>query len=124
MQFILRHERARHTLHFASLQGPAGVALFRRRPDLATVDSLIWYEPQTDERAERALVRSAAVLSIATYLGGPWHLLGRLASLVPRAIRDAAYDLLARNRKGLGSTACVLPTAAQLSRFTDLDQGA
>lgn len=44
-----------------------------------------------------ALQRSAAVLAIASELGSFWSLLG-IFQLIPRRVRDAAYDLFARHR--------------------------
>lgn len=55
-------------------------------------------------------LKSSAVLRIATNLRFPWPLLGILW-LVPRFIRNAVYDLVARNRKrwfGTRST-CYIP---------------
>ena len=45
----------------------------------------------------RAYVRSDAALAIAARLHAPWPALGVLR-FVPRALRDAAYDTVARNR--------------------------
>jgi predicted DCC family thiol-disulfide oxidoreductase YuxK len=115
VQFVLRHEGARRTLRFASLDGETARSLHRVRPELAGVDSLIWYEPAEG----RVLIRSEAVLAVASYLGGAWRVLGALARVVPRAVRDAAYDLFARNRyRVAGRTeACLLPTPEQRARF-------
>jgi predicted DCC family thiol-disulfide oxidoreductase YuxK len=50
-------------------------------------------------RADGALlVRSDAAVHILERLGGGWRVLGGLLRLVPRALRDAAYDALARRR--------------------------
>src|SRR6187200_628624 len=45
----------------------------------------------------RLYLRSAAVVRIARRLGFPWNLAAALW-IVPRPIRDWAYDLIARNR--------------------------
>lgn len=42
-------------------------------------------------------MKSTAVLRIARYLRFPWNL-GFALVLVPRALRDPAYDWMARNR--------------------------
>ena len=55
-------------------------------------------------------LKSAAVLHIAMENADPWPLLG-IFYLLPRFIRDAVYDLVARNRKrwfGTRST-CYIP---------------
>ena len=62
--------------------------------------------------------RSEAALRILVGLGGPWRLLG-LLRLVPRPLRDAAYDLIARNRyRWFGKhDTCRMPTPEERERF-------
>jgi predicted DCC family thiol-disulfide oxidoreductase YuxK len=57
----------------------------------------------------------------ATYLGGGWRWMARVGRLVPRKLRDAVYDLVARNRHRLArrSERCLLPTPEQRRRFLD-----
>ena len=119
VQFVLRHERAEGTLRFARLEGPLGSAVRARRPELATVDSLIWYEPATSAAPERLLWQSRGVLRVARYLGGVWALLGSLGSIVPKRLADAVYAWIARHRRELAGGACLVPTADQRSRFID-----
>ena len=118
VQLVLRHDR-RGTLRFASLQGPTGRAVRARHPALAAVDSVIWVDAAGEAGAERVLVRSAAALRVARYLGGGWRVLGVLGWLVPRPVRDAAYDLIARHRMRLRAPACLLPDARERARFVD-----
>ena len=119
VQFVLRHERpgGERTLRFATLEGALGDEARRAHPELAGVDSVIWLEPGTG----RVLVRSEAALAVAAYLGGPWRVLAALGRLVPRRLRDAAYDLIARNRYRIAGRveACPLPTPEQRGRFVD-----
>jgi predicted DCC family thiol-disulfide oxidoreductase YuxK len=81
---------------------------------------MIWVEPAGGGAPERVVVRSAAALRVAGYLGGAWTL-ARAAWLVPRPLRDAAYDLLARHRHHLpgGSDACFVPAPEAKARFLD-----
>lgn len=51
----------------------------------------------------RALVESDAVLEICSHLVQPFPLL-RVAKVVPRRARDAAYRLFARNRHHISKT--------------------
>lgn len=44
------------------------------------------------------LTRSAGVLHLLRRLGGAWRVLAALSGLVPRPLRDAAYDFVARIR--------------------------
>lgn len=47
-------------------------------------------------------------------------MLARLARLIPRALRDAVYDLVARNRHRVARTeACLLPSPDERARFLD-----
>jgi len=70
--------------------------------------------PETDtvllEQEGKTYRRSTAILRIATGLPFPWPLLG-IFFLVPRRIRDALYDWVARNRKKWfgARSACYIP---------------
>lgn len=118
VQFILRHDRQR-AVRFAARDGVAGRAVRERHPALLQVDSLIWVE--TRDGRERPLVRSESVLAIAAYLGGGFGLLGAVGRVVPRALRDAAYNVIARFRRRLsfGGDACVIFTPEERSRVLD-----
>jgi predicted DCC family thiol-disulfide oxidoreductase YuxK len=118
VQLVLRHDR-RRTLRFASLQGAFGRSVLGRHPSLERVDSIVWVEPAGP--GERVLVRSDAALRIARYLGGRWRL-AQLSRAVPRVIRDAAYDAIARHRhRILGSgPSCLVPNPDDRHRFLDL----
>jgi len=116
VQFVLRHER-KNTLRFAALESEVGRRIRERHPELKSVDSMIWVD-HPDEAAEQVTIRSDAGMRIAQYLGGPW----RLASggrAVPRVLRDAVYDLVARHRHRFVSAAdhCYIPPPALRARF-------
>ena len=117
VQLVLRYDRV-GTLRFAALQGAAGSEVRRAHPSLERMASMVWVEPGAPGMPERVLTRSDAALRIARYLGGRWHL-ARLGALVPRPIRDAAYDLVARHRHRLlpGGPACLVPATEVRSRF-------
>jgi len=119
VQFVLSHERAGGTLRFARLEGPLGTALRAQHPELAAVDSVLWFEPATVSSPERILWRSSGALRVARYLGGIWSLLASLGALVPRPVRDAVYDWIARHRHELAADACLVPTPDQRARFID-----
>ena len=69
----------------------------------------------------RAYTRSAAALRIARRLRFPWPLLYALI-VVPRPLRDAVYDWIARNRyRWFGKReVCMTPTPELRSRFLPL----
>jgi predicted DCC family thiol-disulfide oxidoreductase YuxK len=117
VQLVLRHDR-RRTLRFAALDGTFGRTLRARHPELARVDSVVWYEPAHGGASERFLTRSGAALRVARYLGGAWRL-ATVAVLIPRFLRDSLYDLVARHRHSLirGGQQCLVPTPDQRNRF-------
>jgi predicted DCC family thiol-disulfide oxidoreductase YuxK len=66
------------------------------------------------------LLRSDAALKVAGYLGG-WFQLARVAAVLPRPLRDAAYDLVARHRHQLSGDgpSCLVPGPEVRERFLD-----
>jgi predicted DCC family thiol-disulfide oxidoreductase YuxK len=118
VQFILRHDR-RKTLRFATLQGDYARDVIARHPEVAGVDSLILVD-HDESGTERVHCRSSGALRVARYLGGPWHL-ARATAIVPRFIRDLAYDGFARIRYRVFGryTSCPIPTPQQRARFID-----
>jgi predicted DCC family thiol-disulfide oxidoreductase YuxK len=103
-------ERDRHArFRFAPLQSNVGQAALRSAglptDDLDTVVLL-------DDG--KVYTKSTASLKIAGGLRMPWRLL-KLLLVVPRPIRDAVYDIVARNRHRIlpGQDRCLIP--AQLT---------
>jgi len=91
VRFVLAHERDA-SIRFASLQSEAGRAVLRGcGVDPDALDSVVFVE-----RGE-ASMRSDAVLRLSRHLERPWSWL-RAFRLVPRPIRDAAYDFIASRR--------------------------
>ena len=119
VQFVLRHDGQR-TLRFAPLQSPYAARVIARHAELTDLDSLMWVESAGGGGTERVLVRSAAALSVAAYLGGWWRPL-LAAWLVPLPLRDAVYDLVARHRHRLfgASDRCFVPPLEARARFLD-----
>jgi predicted DCC family thiol-disulfide oxidoreductase YuxK len=119
VQFILRHDR-RGTLKFATLQGDFARRVIERHPELAGVDSLVLVERDPVSGEEKVHVRSPGALEVARYLGGAWHL-ARAAGIVPRFLRDWAYDGFARIRYRVFGRydSCPIPTPEQRARFID-----
>lgn len=88
-----RDRRGEAAFRFAPLGGQTFESSF---PDITSAnlpDSMI-----VETRDGRMLLQSSGVVYILRQLGGPWPLLGRLLGLVPRVLRDAGYDLVARIR--------------------------
>ena len=118
VQIVLNHDRV-GTLRFAPLQGPFARRIVAQHPELRRTDSAVWFDPVTKE----VLTRSAAALKVAGYLGGLWRL-ARLMWIVPRPIRDWAYDLIARHRHRLmgRDATCLVPSPDAQHRFLNDEQ--
>ncbi|MGE0354913.1 MAG: thiol-disulfide oxidoreductase DCC family protein [Gemmatimonadales bacterium] len=117
VRFILARER-RRDLRFAPLRGPHAREVLARHPAAAGADSVLWVERVAGQ--ERVLTRSDAALRIAAYLGGPWRML-LVFRVVPRFLRDAVYDLIARYRYRVFGRypECPVPEASVRARFLD-----
>jgi predicted DCC family thiol-disulfide oxidoreductase YuxK len=119
VQFLLRHEPPdrRALLRFAPLQGAFGRSIAQGSPRGVELRSVLWVRG-----ADRIVFeRSDAALQALTHLGGLWSVLATVGRLVPRALRDAVYDLVARRRYRVAAPACLLPSPEQRARFLDLD---
>jgi predicted DCC family thiol-disulfide oxidoreductase YuxK len=125
VRFVLRRDPA-GMFRFAALQSPlAERILARHGVDARDLDTL--YVVENAEHAdEKLLPRSDAVIFILRRLGGAgrsfWWLAGFLLQLLPRAVRDWGYGVVARSRYRMFGRydACPLPTEETRSRFLDL----
>ncbi len=111
-QFVLKLDKAGR-FRLASMQSPAGAALFRRFGiDPKDPETLIVVQ------GDRALRNSDAVLAIWAGLERPWRWLALLRS-VPHPVRDAIYRWIARNRYRLFGRreTCWVPSPAQAERI-------
>ena len=112
-QFILRKDRhARFRLLAA--QSELGSALYRH----LGLDP-VSYETYVLLQDGKAYFRSEASIRIVDGLGGAWSLFATLARLVPASLRDALYNVIARNRlRWFGAREqCYLPEPSQADRF-------
>jgi predicted DCC family thiol-disulfide oxidoreductase YuxK len=114
VRFLLRFDR-RGRYRFAAMQGAHGRALLLQHgldPDDPLSFLLL-------ERG-RAWTDTDAVLQVLGGLGGAWRIVTVLRVL-PRAWRDGAYRVLARNRyRWFGRHhSCYLPAPEQAARFLD-----
>jgi predicted DCC family thiol-disulfide oxidoreductase YuxK len=119
VQFVLRHDHE-GTLRFATLQGEFARAVIARHPELAGADSLVLVERDAPSGDEKVYVRSEGALRVARYLGGAWHL-ARAVGIIPRFLRDWAYDGFARIRYPVFGRydSCPIPSPEQRARFID-----
>lgn len=95
-------------LRFAALQGQTSAKLLppTLREDLKTV--LVW-------KNGKILQKSSAILASLQEIGGVWKLLALLGAVFPKFLRDAVYDVVARNRyRWFGQReTCRIPTAEE-----------
>lgn len=112
VQFILSRDKA-GLFHYASLQSDFGQTfLASHNLSQEDFDSVILIE------GEQFFVKSDAALRISSRLGGLWSLLG-IGKFLPKKIRDAVYDFIARRRyRWFGrKETCWLPKAEWKGRF-------
>lgn len=113
-RFILKRD-ARFAFRLTTAQSALGQALYRHYGlDPGTFESNLVLADG------RACAKLDTVAAVGARLGGPWRALA-LARLVPRALGDRLYDLVARNRYRLfGRTeSCMLPPPQWRDRFID-----
>ena len=112
VQWVIRHDPGAK-FRFVSLQSEKGQELLRAH-NLPTneLNTVVLID------GEKAFTRSDVPLRIFGKIGGGWPLMAALR-IVPRFIRDAVYDWIARNRyRWFGKKeACWLPTPELKSRF-------
>lgn len=104
----------RHALLFAPLQGETaeGRLPAAKRENLDSI--VLW-------RDGEMLERSTAVLTALALTGGPWKAVAAVALAVPRGVRDAVYDWVAKRRYRLfgRSETCRLPSPEERAYFLD-----
>ena len=114
VQFIIKRDQAKK-FRFASLQsdfGKAQLIRFGLNPNM--LHSVIVIQD------DKCLERSDAVLFIARQLGGPWKIFS-IAKIIPRALRDLLYNLIAKRRYTIFGKQdnCMIPTPELKERFLD-----
>jgi predicted DCC family thiol-disulfide oxidoreductase YuxK len=112
VQFLIRKDRQAR-LRFASLQSEFGQAVLQKfNLPQNNFNSFVLLE------GEKIYLRSSAALRITRYLGGFWRVF-QIFWIVPPFIRNALYDLIARNRyKWFGKkTECMMPRPELKERF-------
>jgi len=118
--FVLPRD-TRGVFDFASIQSGAGRGLlkrFDRNPDeLTTFYVVVGYRGG----APVLLSKARAALFVLKTLGMPWSWLGVLGVL-PNALLDMGYDVIARNRYRLFGRyeSCPMPSATYKDRFIDV----
>ena len=105
VRFVLSEDQSAHPFSFAPLQGEEIKRTIAESIRAKLPDSVVVVEENRN-----VLTRSAAVIYVLKRLGGLWFLCATLLSLVPRALRDLAYDAIASVRKRVfGTTDDICP---------------
>ncbi len=120
VQWVIERDKERR-FDFASLQSDAARRELAKLMDAREIDALPDSIVLLD--SDGVHVRSVAALRILRELGS-WFMLLRLGVVLPRPIRDAVYDMVARNRyRWFGRrAACMTPTPDIAARFLDADE--
>ncbi|HLK30518.1 MAG TPA: thiol-disulfide oxidoreductase DCC family protein [Puia sp.] len=114
VQFILKRDKKNQFL-FGSLQGKAGQAYLQKfNLPADEFNSFMLVE------GDQLYTRSSGALRMMKYLGGGWKLLYAFI-IVPKFIRDAVYNFIAKNRyKWFGKKEeCWIPTPEWKTKFLD-----
>lgn len=114
VRFLLRFDH-RQRYRFAAMQGTHGRALLLQH-GLAPDDPSSFLLLENGQ----AWTDTDAILRVLAGLGGVWRS-SAVLYVLPRACRDAAYRMLARNRyRWFGRHArCFMPAPEQVGRFLD-----
>ena len=119
LQFLLTQDR-RGVFAFASLQSRTGRTVVEHLggepADLTSFYVLANYQTNRS----RTLARSKAALFVAGQLGWPWKA-AVIARVLPDAVLDRAYDVIARNRYRVFGRfeQCLAPRPEFRSRFIE-----
>ena len=117
VRFVLRRDQSTQPFCFAPLQGNFAERTIPEHVRASLPDSVAVLDNN-----KNVLVRSAAVIYILKRLGGVWFVAAILFRLVPRPLRDLAYNLVAATRKRIFGTTqqmCPLVPAPWRERFRD-----
>ena len=114
VKWVMAHDPQGEVFNFSPLQGKTFAAAIPVEQRMGLPDSVVirTYDGLL-------LTRSDASLYILEQLGNPWRRRARWLRLIPRALRDMVYVVVARVRKFLTppSTVCPVVPEAQRSRF-------
>src|ERR1700722_14003803 len=127
VQFVLRSDSS-DLFRFAPLQSALAAGILARHevtPQTVAHD-VVQGSVQNGVRnsppqGETLLARSDAVLFVLQQLGGIWRPVSRILGLLPRTVRDFAYNAIARRRYAIfgRSESCILPNPKDRDRFLD-----
>lgn len=114
VQWILERDKNDQFM-FASLQSDFGQNfLYERGLETKVFNTMYLWKPN-----QYYLIKSKAVLQIASILGGIYKLSG-IGKIFPASLSDSVYDMVSRNRMKLANQKCYLPTPHQRGKFIEV----
>jgi predicted DCC family thiol-disulfide oxidoreductase YuxK len=119
VRWLLRRDRHAR-LRFIAAESPRAAGLIARSgiassPGTRPSSILAVHDAETPQ--ERIDSRSEAIRTVLRELPQPWPFAAAALGLVPRSLRDLAYQLIARLRHRLGPRSCPAFTPAERQRF-------
>ena len=120
VQFTLRHDR-RDVFRFAALQSELATRVLQRHGERASDLDTVYVVLDLDQAHERLLARSDAVNFLLQTVGGRWKAMAVGYGFVPKRLRNALYDLVARTRYRVFGRleACPVPEAGVREKFLE-----
>ena len=120
VRFLMRRD-GKNRLRFAALQSKLAQQVLARHQEQAGGMDTVLLVRDYEKPSEQLLMRSEAAIEAARMLGGMWTLCAALYAL-PRLVRDAGYDLIARRRYRMFGKfeACPLPDLSVQHKFLDV----
>ncbi|HTA51967.1 MAG TPA: DCC1-like thiol-disulfide oxidoreductase family protein [Candidatus Acidoferrum sp.] len=115
VKFVLKHDRSGYAFRFAPLQGQTFQSLVPPERRAGLPDSVVVLTADGN-----LLTRSDAFLHTLQKLGGGWNILARILGVIPRPLRDAVYNTVARIRYrvfGTRDDLCPIVPADLRARF-------
>lgn len=119
-QFLLKRDRRDH-FRFASLQSEFAASLLKQYGINAVDLDTVYVCADYGQESERLLSRSDAILHVLGKLGGVWSIL-RVGQALPKSLRDALYNVVARNRYRVFGKydVCLMPEERYRRKFLDI----
>jgi predicted DCC family thiol-disulfide oxidoreductase YuxK len=115
VKFVLKHDRSGNAFRFAPLQGETFQSRVPSERRAGLPDSVVVLTADGN-----LLTRSDAFLHILLKLGGGWKNLAGVLGVIPRPLRDAVYNTVARIRYrvfGTRDDLCPIVPADLRARF-------
>ena len=119
VRFLLARDR-KDRFRYAPLQSGFAAMLAARHGHEARDLNTLYVIADYGTPSESLYTKSEGILHLLGEMGGGWHL-ASLLRVLPKTLRDWAYDSLVRNRyRWFGKyESCRIPTAGERAKFID-----